>query len=336
MDALDCRLHDRHAGVPGQRPHRVQGPPLRRRRAALGERHAQPSADADDRRQPGARAAGAAGDDARPGRVAAARRPGRPSRGRRLEPRRSASASTRSSKTASRSRSPMRRQRRPAAPRRRGQGPAAGLRRLRPGDRPAARTSASRASGESASLPPVDGLSRDRLGQLLGGDQRARWRTSCAAGGAARQVDALALDGAGRRAGREHRRLGARAVGGGARARRCSSTAPRRRRRSRRRRRRAAAHDVGARLERILAAVARRARRARRAPPGRRRRRDLGRVRAGARRRAAAHRRARSIPACPGAMPRRRSRAEGMHLALKSGNFGGVDFFDRAFDRGAT
>ena len=45
---------------PDNGAHGVQGPSLRRRRAALRERHAPPSADADDRRQPGSRAAGAA------------------------------------------------------------------------------------------------------------------------------------------------------------------------------------------------------------------------------------------------------------------------------------
>ena len=46
-------------GVPGQPAHGLQGPSVRRRRAAQRQRHARPSADADDRRQPGARAAGA-------------------------------------------------------------------------------------------------------------------------------------------------------------------------------------------------------------------------------------------------------------------------------------
>ena len=35
------------------------------------------------------------------------------------------------------------------------------------------------------------------------------------------------------------------------------------------------------------------------------------------------------VPWCHAATPRRR---EGLHLALKSGNFGGSDFFSRAFD----
>ena len=39
----------------------------------------------------------------------------------------------------------------------------------------------------------------------------------------------------------------------------------------------------------------------------------------------------RSIPACPGATRRPALAPDGLHLALKSGNFGGVDFFTRAF-----
>ena len=56
------------AGVPRQRAHGLQGPSVRRRRAAQRERHAPPPADADDRRQPGARAAGADAAQGRPGR----------------------------------------------------------------------------------------------------------------------------------------------------------------------------------------------------------------------------------------------------------------------------
>ena len=36
------------------------------------------------------------------------------------------------------------------------------------------------------------------------------------------------------------------------------------------------------------------------------------------------------VPWCHAATP---ARAEGLHLALKSGNFGGSDFFHRAFER---
>ena len=89
MDALGAGLHDRPPGVPRERAHGLQGPPLRRRRAAQRQRHAQPPAHADDRRQPGARAAGAARDDACGGARAsvglvdhAASRPSEPSRAR--------------------------------------------------------------------------------------------------------------------------------------------------------------------------------------------------------------------------------------------------------------
>ena len=73
-----------------------------------------------------------------------------------------------------------------------------------------------------------------------------------------------------------------------------------------------------------------RAGRARRAPAGGGRRRDLGRLRAGAGHHAAADR--------PADRPRRavvprahRQRRAGLHLALKSGNFGADDFFTKAF-----
>ena len=60
MDELGGRLRRRHAGLPGERPHGLQGPPVRRRPAAVRQPDAPPPADADDRCQPGARAAGAA------------------------------------------------------------------------------------------------------------------------------------------------------------------------------------------------------------------------------------------------------------------------------------
>ena len=50
------RLHHRLPRLPGQRAHDLSRPPVRRRRAAVGFGHAQPPADADDRRQPRARA----------------------------------------------------------------------------------------------------------------------------------------------------------------------------------------------------------------------------------------------------------------------------------------
>ena len=57
LDAL--RRGRRHRATPGlsaQQAHRLPRPPVRRRRAAVRYADAQPSADADDRRQPGARA----------------------------------------------------------------------------------------------------------------------------------------------------------------------------------------------------------------------------------------------------------------------------------------
>ena len=305
MDALDCRLHDRHAGVPGQRPHRLQGPPVRRRRAALGKRHAQPSADADDRCQPGARAAGAAGDDARPGRFAAARRPGRPSHGRRLERGDRRALQGARSKAAWRSRSPM-----PSptttccasAPRSRicrWSAPA-------PAWRSACRANFGlSASSESASLPPVTGFRAIVSGSCseATNGQVAHFLQS---GGAARQVDALALDGVGRCAGREHRAPGRARSGRRRRSARCSSTAPPRRKRSRRRRRRAAA-TTSARASsgsspRWRAGWSRTARGGWWSPAARPRvracRRSASRGCASA---------PRSTPACPGAMPRRRS-----------------------------
>ena len=220
-----------------------------------------------------------------------------------------------------------RRQRRPAAPRRRGQGSAAGLRRLRPGDRPAGQLR-DRGLGRLGHAAAGHRLPRHRLGQLLGATN-AQVAQFLRAGGAARQVDALALGAGPTRRGWSPLPTG---LGAGSRpgAGRCSSTAPPRRKRSRRRRPKAAATRLGA----PPGAPARRGRapagRERRAPPRGRRRRDLGRVRAGARRLAPAHRRPDRprralVPRRPGA------RAEGLHLALKSGNFGGVDFFDRAF-----
>ena len=52
------RLHHRLPGLPRDRPDHLQGPPVRRRPAALRHPHAPPPADADDRRQPGPGAAG--------------------------------------------------------------------------------------------------------------------------------------------------------------------------------------------------------------------------------------------------------------------------------------
>jgi hypothetical protein len=59
MEALGTTSDPRLPGLPRERPHRVPRPPVRGRRAAVRFRHAPPPADADDRQQPGARAAGA-------------------------------------------------------------------------------------------------------------------------------------------------------------------------------------------------------------------------------------------------------------------------------------
>jgi uncharacterized protein YgbK (DUF1537 family) len=41
------------------------------------------------------------------------------------------------------------------------------------------------------------------------------------------------------------------------------------------------------------------------------------------------------VPWCHAATPARADSSAGLHLALKSGNFGGADFFHRAFAAGA-
>ena len=53
------RLRACLSGVPGECAQRLSGPSVRRRHSAQRERHGAPSADADDRRQPGARAVAA-------------------------------------------------------------------------------------------------------------------------------------------------------------------------------------------------------------------------------------------------------------------------------------
>ena len=53
---IGLRLRACVPGVPSERPQRLPGPSVRRWRAAERERHGAPSADADDRRQSGARA----------------------------------------------------------------------------------------------------------------------------------------------------------------------------------------------------------------------------------------------------------------------------------------
>ena len=93
-------LHDRLPGVPGERPHDLQGPSLRRRRAAVRLADEGPPAHADDRREPGARArsgrrsARSGSSRTRPSRRGAGRDPRAlrraPSRGHRLRDRRRA------------------------------------------------------------------------------------------------------------------------------------------------------------------------------------------------------------------------------------------------------
>ena len=180
------------------------------------------------------------------------------------------------------------RQRRPASPRRGGSRPAAGLRRLGPGDRPAAQLR-HRRLGRGGVAARGEGLRRDRLGQLLAGDQRAGRRLPAQRRrGAPRSIRSSSATTT-RRGSRRHRGLGrARVVGGAERPVLVYSTAPPQAVAAAQAR--SGAHDVGARLERAARRHRQGARRARRAPPRRRRRRDLGRVRAGARRRAAAHR----------------------------------------------
>ena len=141
------------------------------------------------------------------------------------------------------------------------------------------------------------------------------------------RVDPLALGGGARRCARARRCAWAEREWLRRRAAGARLHHRRRRRRSPRRRRRSACDDVGARSSACSPAIARglveRGARHLVVAGGE----TSGAVRAGARRRAAAHRRAdRSRRAV---VPRRAGarRADGLHLALKSGNFGGVDFF---------
>lgn len=61
-------FYDCLPGVPRQRPHHLQGQPVRRRRAAGRIWHARPSLDADDGFESGTRAAAAGASQGRPGR----------------------------------------------------------------------------------------------------------------------------------------------------------------------------------------------------------------------------------------------------------------------------
>ena len=316
MDALGDRLHDRHAGLPGQPAHRVQGLPVRRRRAAQRQRHARPSADADDRCQPGAGAAGAVPAQGGPDRLQGGRaRARRRSRG--------ASTQLRAEGVAHRRR---RRglQRRPAAPRPGARGHAAGDRRFGRGDRPAGQL-------RPRAVPRPPARCRRADGCAASCPAAARWRptarcgpSSPPAGRRSRSIrcasrpattwsrEALAwaapllpqgpvlVYSTARAASRE----------GGA--------GPARRRGGRRDGR---THD---RRDRA------RPGRAGRAATGGRRRRDLRRLRAGAGHRARCRSARRSTPACPGAAAATGAGA-GLHIALKSGNFGSDDFFTKAF-----
>ena len=291
------------------------------------ERHARPPADADDRRQPGARAAGAVR-----GRAASACCVGtRPSRDRRST-RRSARASTRlradGVRIADRRRD---RQRRPAcASARRCADLPLVMRRLGPRDRPAAQLRGIAPSARGGAAAARSTGARRRLRELLDGDQRAGRGVPAQPAARRVAVDPLA---AGRR---RRRRRARRWPGPSAAARRRTAgadlRAPRRRRRSTRRRRARRRATPARCVERCSPAIA------------------DGLVARGVRRlvvaggetsgacvqalgvAALAHRPRRSIPACPGAMPRRRGR-DGLQLALKSGNFGSVDFFAKAFAR---
>ena len=67
--ALGCGFALACPAFPGECAQRLSGPSVRRQHAAERERHGAPSADADDRRQPGARAVAADRRHGRPGAV---------------------------------------------------------------------------------------------------------------------------------------------------------------------------------------------------------------------------------------------------------------------------
>jgi len=184
------------------------------------------------------------------------------------------------------------------------------------------------ATGDSASLPPVAGFRAVVSGSCseATNGQVARF---LAAGGAARRVDALALEGSDDalvetidawartqwQAAPENAVLVYSTAAPDAVA-AAQATA--------------SGHDVGARLERILAAVARRL-----VEAGARRLIVAGGETSGACVQALGVSRLRigaqidpGVPWCHAAPA---LAADGLHLALKSGNFGGADFFDRAF-----
>ena len=307
MDALGADFTIAMPGVPGQRPHRLQGPPVRRRRAAVSDSGMRnhpltPMTDANLVRvlqaQLTRRAVG----------LVAPRRPvARTARRRAIARALRRAARATASRIAIADAIDNDDLRRLGAALR---GPAAG--------HPPARAwrSACRANFGIAAVGRrrrrrcrrSAGFTRDRLGQLLGGDQRAGGSTSCAAGGAAlrdrpagarRRTTTLVGAGAApgpsalarrRAAGAGLRHRGAAGGRGGA----GRSSAPQR---------------AGALVERALAAIARGAGRARRAPAGRRRRRDLGRRacrRSASQRCASARQIDPGVPWCHAAPPRRR------------------------------
>ena len=279
----------------------------------------QPSAHADDRRQPGARAAGADAAQGRPDRP-------RRRRARAREAIRARIAALRAEGVRHRHR---RRglQRRPAA-----LGAAlAGMPLVTAGSGVAHRPAAELRQ-RAACSPPAQAPTALPPPRACGGASRAaaRWRptrrsrTSCAPGrpalrdrSAARSPPATTSSA---QALRWAAPLLARRPGAGLRHRRAERGA-------RRCRRSWASARAGALVEQALAAHRARPGRARRAPARRRRRRDLGRraCRRSASRSCASARR--SIPACRGRRAVAGRGGAALHLALKSGNFGSADFF---------
>ena len=175
MDALGTDFTIAMPGLPRQRAHGLQGLSVRRRRAAQRERHAEPSAHADDRRQPGARAAGA---DAAQGRADRLRAPWRAAQAAMRE--RIAAAACAGRRRGDRR---CRDQRRPAAARAgaapsmplvtAGSGVAIGL---------PANFGLAPSADRRAALPPARGAAGGGIGQLLGGDEPRRCRPSSTAG----------------------------------------------------------------------------------------------------------------------------------------------------------
>ena len=180
-------------------------------------------------------------------------------------------------------------------------------------------------SSAASALPPAGGAAGRGVGQLLAGDQPAGAALHRSRAGRRFAIDPLRIaagdDVVGRGAGLGRAAAGARA-GAGLCDRRAGAVKAVQGR--------LGVEDAGAMVERTIAAIARGLVAARRAPAGRGRRRDLRRLRAGARHRAAADRRAdrsrRAVVPCAA-----EAAGAGLHIALKSGNFGTDDFFCKAF-----